>query len=358
MRRAVVIGGGPAGTATGVHLARAGWGVSLVEQRAYPRAKVCGEFISPSATGALESVIAPERLAARGAVRVDRVAIEAGGRERTWRLSCPGWALGRGVLDAELIEAARGAGATIVQPARVVEVVTGAEGVEVRLDGGGVIRGDVVVHADGRGRLDAGARATPEARGLVALKCHLRSRACAAGEVRLRACRGAYVGVIGIEGGRGTCALVVRKSLLREVPEPDALVGRLCPWYSREMREGEWLACGVARSGLVRGGHARSLRVGNAAGAVDPVGGEGIGLALWGASRLAGELVRGGSIEEAGARYAEALRARLRARRLGCAAAAWVLMRPRVVSAGWKVLDVPRAWSWMTGKGGGGLRSA
>src|SRR5262245_44708539 len=45
---AVVIGGGPAGSATGLMLARAGWRVALVEKSRFPRPKVCGEFISAS----------------------------------------------------------------------------------------------------------------------------------------------------------------------------------------------------------------------------------------------------------------------------------------------------------------------
>jgi flavin-dependent dehydrogenase len=43
---ALVIGGGPAGATTALLLARAGWSVALVERKAFPRRKVCGEFIS------------------------------------------------------------------------------------------------------------------------------------------------------------------------------------------------------------------------------------------------------------------------------------------------------------------------
>ena len=48
---ALVIGAGPAGCASAILLARAGWHVILVEQSAYPRQKVCGECIS---AGSLE----------------------------------------------------------------------------------------------------------------------------------------------------------------------------------------------------------------------------------------------------------------------------------------------------------------
>src|SRR5215468_9368124 len=43
---ALVIGGGPAGAATALLLARAGWSVALLERKIFPRRKVCGEYIS------------------------------------------------------------------------------------------------------------------------------------------------------------------------------------------------------------------------------------------------------------------------------------------------------------------------
>jgi len=39
---AVVIGAGPAGSATAILLARLGWSVALVERQRFPRRKVCG----------------------------------------------------------------------------------------------------------------------------------------------------------------------------------------------------------------------------------------------------------------------------------------------------------------------------
>src|SRR5688500_19878678 len=47
MHEIIIVGGGPAGASAAIHLARAGARVLLAEQRKFPRAKLCGEFISP-----------------------------------------------------------------------------------------------------------------------------------------------------------------------------------------------------------------------------------------------------------------------------------------------------------------------
>src|SRR4026207_980792 len=43
----IIAGAGPAGSSAAIHLAREGMRVLLVEQKKFPRAKLCGEFISP-----------------------------------------------------------------------------------------------------------------------------------------------------------------------------------------------------------------------------------------------------------------------------------------------------------------------
>ncbi|WP_033196316.1 FAD-dependent oxidoreductase, partial [Streptomyces xiaopingdaonensis] len=46
----IVVGAGPAGSATAYHLARSGLDVLLLEKTAFPREKVCGDGLTPRAT--------------------------------------------------------------------------------------------------------------------------------------------------------------------------------------------------------------------------------------------------------------------------------------------------------------------
>src|SRR5438552_17651436 len=43
----IIAGGGPAGSSAAIHLAQRGARVLLAEKKKFPRAKLCGEFISP-----------------------------------------------------------------------------------------------------------------------------------------------------------------------------------------------------------------------------------------------------------------------------------------------------------------------
>ena len=45
----IVVGAGPAGSATAAHLAQAGLAVTLLEKSAFPREKVCGDGLTPRA---------------------------------------------------------------------------------------------------------------------------------------------------------------------------------------------------------------------------------------------------------------------------------------------------------------------
>ena len=377
MRRScAIIGAGPAGSTAGALLARARWRVDIFEKSRFPRAKVCGEFISPAATDLLESLICARELEGLGAQRCAGVAIEAGGREVRWRLPRAGWALSRGALDAALLARAAEAGARVHSPAIVRAVRYEADGVVVVADGapdggecaaGGAgrrerfeLRADIVIHADGFGRHDP-AGCVPVDTRLVAFKRHFR-RAAEPGVVRLRSQAGAYIGFIDVEGGLSTCAWVARRSAAgRVAPRAPAGVARSRPEDEGAPAGGRGyplLACPMARSGYIAPGHVRSFRIGNAAAAVDPVGGEGIGLALWSAATLAGLLAEaepdGDALRHVQRQFGRLYRARLRTRLPACRLAAETLMRPRLAGAVRPALELGAIgpWSRLTGKPG------
>jgi len=361
---AVIVGAGPAGAAVAIGLAEQGRRVLVVESRRFPRSKVCGEFISPAVGDLLESLVGNEGLDGARAVPITRMHLACDGLERRWALSARAWAMGRDDLDADMADLARRRGALVLQPATVRKVAYREDGISALLADGAELRSKVIVHADGTGRHDP-AGPVARARGLVGIKCHARDVA-PSGVVAMRALRGAYVGTISLGEGtgaaRGTLAACVKNDLIRRWRgDHDAMLGALWPGFDPRCRIGPWLSCPIARSGAIEPGHPRSFRVGNAGGAVDPVGGEGIGLALWSGDRLAGmlercDLDRIGDLGVAQAEFLRATKAKLRLRRFACRAAAEVLMRPSLVRAMWPALGMGgltiEPWYRLSGKPG------
>src|SRR5260370_21015989 len=90
----IIAGGGPAGSSAAIHLAMRGPRVLLAEQKRFPRAKLCGEFISPECLPHFERLGVADRMLAAGAGRIEgkgfflhrrRSAGEAGPRFRAPR---------------------------------------------------------------------------------------------------------------------------------------------------------------------------------------------------------------------------------------------------------------------------------
>lgn len=332
----VVVGSGPAGAAAAIALLRRGIPVAIVERSAFPRVKVCGEFISPAATDLLESLIPPAELLAAGARRIDAVMLDMPGAPPTrWAMPRPAWAISRASLDTRLTQRARAAGAEVIQPAAVRDVRYSDSHAEIVLNAGRILHADAVIHADGTGRFDP-AGPIPMRPGVIGLKCHFRPRADAdLACVGMRAAPGAYIGVIAVESGLATCAVTASVALFRRhAGDADAMLRDCWPRWDPTRRVGDWRHSGIGASGYIDPGHPRSFRVGNAAAAVEPIGGEGIGLALWAGLTLGDTLDprRPHTMRLTQRTFALAYRRRLRLRRPVCRLAAACLMHPRCLA--------------------------
>ncbi len=115
-RDLIVIGAGPAGAATALRAARAGAKVTVFEKAAPGRDKVCGDGLTPRAVAALHEL----GVSLNGAHRIDGLRMIAGStrREMLWpatgRFGAHGAVWPRRELDKHLIDSAAEAGAEIV----------------------------------------------------------------------------------------------------------------------------------------------------------------------------------------------------------------------------------------------------
>lgn len=118
----LVLGAGPAGSATAIALARRGFAVALADRKAFPRGKPCGEFLSPECVPYLDALGEGELLARVGAWEVAGMRLSAAGAIAHGRFRAlgdsrhgrAGFGIRRERFDHELVRAAARAGATFL----------------------------------------------------------------------------------------------------------------------------------------------------------------------------------------------------------------------------------------------------
>ena len=121
----LVVGGGPSGSSCAYWLAEAGWDVALVEKKEFPRAKTCGDGLTPRAVRQIADMGIEGSLA--GAHRYTGLRAHAFGKvlDLPWpeHPSFPsyGYVITRHDLDAIVNERAVKAGATVWQGTEALE---------------------------------------------------------------------------------------------------------------------------------------------------------------------------------------------------------------------------------------------
>jgi menaquinone-9 beta-reductase len=380
---AVVIGAGPAGSSAAILLSRAGWSVALLEARPFPRRKVCGECVAASNLPLLEALGVGETLRRRAGPELRRVALWCGGERISAALpACAdgdhpwGRAIGREHLDLLLLEQARAAGAAVLQPCRALAIRADARGASYRVDAtdGGVkvsLRAPVVIRAHGSWQPPPADEAfwsrARRPSDLLGFKASFHDAALEDGLLPVLGFTGGYGGMVIAGDGVATLACCIRRDRLaasRRRGAADAgargstgsaagetvetLLRRECRGVREALadasRLGPWLAAGPIRPGVrLGGGYRGAFVIGNAAGEVHPIIGEGISMALQSAWLLCEDLagspeafrpdMRGESrrrqIHE---RYASRWRAHFRGRMRLAACFAHAAMRPGIAA--------------------------
>lgn len=214
----VIAGGGLAGCAAAIQLARCGRSVLLVEKKTYPSHKLCGEFLSPEVTATFARLGVLERVLEAEPHRIRRARVTTShGAAFEAALPAPGLGLSRYALDELLAEAAAQAGA-VVQEGTLVRSIEGGfeQGFTVRT-GSESYGARVVLGAFGkRSRLDGqlGRSFVQERYPHIAFKAHFVGPALG-DVVELHAFRGGYCGLSHVEGGRINACWIGRAEALR-----------------------------------------------------------------------------------------------------------------------------------------------
>jgi geranylgeranyl reductase family protein len=287
---AIVVGAGPAGSTCAYRLASAGASVLLLDRARFPRDKPCGGGVTGRAARLLPFSIAPVVEDTVTSVRM-RLRyggwFERGGAEplvlMTQRLR----------LDAFLLERAVAAGAELREGAKVTAAEAGPDGATLTVDDE-VLAAETLIGADGVNGVCAKSLGLGGNQAVgVALEGNVPYARLGDGY------RGRAVLELGIVPGgygwvfpKGDHANIGIGGWEREGPRLRASLGELCAAHGVEAEElegvrGYRLPLRSPRSHLARG---RAAVIGDAAGLVDPVSGDGMFEAFLSA-KLAAETV-------------------------------------------------------------------
>ncbi|HZE63144.1 MAG TPA: NAD(P)/FAD-dependent oxidoreductase [Pyrinomonadaceae bacterium] len=301
-----IAGAGPAGTSAAIRLALHGARVLLLEEKKFPRAKLCGEFISPECLGHFQQLGVIDQMIAAGATSLgETVFYSARGHQvavpSEWFTSgATALGLSRSEMDQRLLERAKAAGVVVLENAHATGPLLEDDsvcGVHVKTSAGtNDYRARITIDATGRSRTlarhfdrDQRSRSSKQKRGLVAFKAHLENTRVTPGACEIYFYVGGYGGLSEIEHGLSNLCFIVSASEVRRCgSDPDRVLQEVVMQNSRaaetlcEARlRSPWLSVSLEGFGRKTLAPANGLlTIGDAASFIDPFTGSGMLMAL------------------------------------------------------------------------------
>ena len=310
----VIVGGaGPAGSSAAIHLARNGLRVLLVEQKKFPRPKLCGEFISPECQRHFENLgVAESMISAGPGAIAETVFYSTRGHHVTipssWFGGPSALGLSRAVMDNVLFRRAQECGVKVLEGGSISEpIIDGSDvlGVKIKIDGDEQEhRAPLTIDATGRARILTRklnlAQRKSKAK-LIAFKAHLRNTRVAENACEIYFYPEGYGGLSTIEGEiSNLCFIISAEQVRRHHSDPETVMRELVMKNRRAAytlahaeAESEWLSASWERFGPQRPNPARGLlAIGDAAAFIDPFTGSGMLMAFESGELAATVIVR------------------------------------------------------------------
>lgn len=297
----IIAGAGPAGSSAAIHLARNELRVLLVEQKKFPRAKLCGEFISPECRRHFETLgVADAMTNSDPASLTETVFYSTGGHSVTipssWFGGPAALGLSRAVMDDVLLRRAETCGVTVLEGTTITEPILDGNtvhGVKLKINGDEQQHtAPLTIDATGRARILTRKLHAREARSkakLIAFKVHLRNTRVAPGACEIYFYPDGYGGLSSIEGDVSNLCFIIAAGQVKRYHSNAELVMRELVMKNRRAAytlehaqpESEWLSASWERFGRQQPNVARGLlAIGDSAAFIDPFTGSGMLMAL------------------------------------------------------------------------------
>jgi flavin-dependent dehydrogenase len=317
----IIAGAGPAGSSAAIHLARSGIKVLLVEQKKFPRAKLCGEFISPECQKHFENLgVADAMSASQPAAITETVFYSTRGHHinipSSWFGRSTALGLSRAVMDNVLLRRAQECGVTVLEGVSVTEAIlhaTEVKGVRVKEN---EYFAPLTIDATGRARIltkklhrSTEPKSKPK---LIAFKAHLRNTRVAPNACEIYFYPEGYGGLSTVEGEiSNLCFIISAEQVKRHYSNPEIVMREMVMKNRRAAHTleqaqpvSEWLSASWERFGRQQPCPAKGLlTIGDSAAFIDPFTGSGMLMALESGELVADVIVRHRNSESVAAQY-------------------------------------------------------
>ena len=306
----IIAGAGPAGSSAAIHLARNGLRILLVEQKKFPRAKLCGEFISPECERHFESLGVAEaiKLSAPAAI-TETIFYSSRGHHvsipSSWFGGTAALGLSRAVMDQVLLQRARDCGVTVLEGTTITEpILEGHEVRGVRLKTNEQYFAPLTIDATGRPHILTRKLHTGEPKSkakLIAFKVHLRNTRVMPNTCEIYFYPEGYGGLSSVErDSSNLCFIISAEQVKRHYSNPGLVVREMVMKNQRAaytlrhaQPESEWLSASWERFGRQEPSPANGLlAIGDSAAFIDPFTGSGMLMAFESGELVAEVIVR------------------------------------------------------------------
>lgn len=243
-------------------------------------------------------------------------------------------------MDDLLVRSAAAAGAQVRLRCRCESVATGRVRLRDlernRLE---TLDADLILLADGKSSLLPGRVADPAGFGI---KAHFNCPNAIPNTIELFGAKSCYGGIAPIEHGQFNLAFAIPKSRIR--PDLDALLNQIAsenPALRNRLRNAtrlsDFLASPLPRFSVRGDWPPGIIPLGNAAAAIEPIGGEGMGLALRSAQIVCEQLLQADSVDSASIQRAYNRLWQMRS--VICRAGGWMISRPMLCEVSARCLE-------------------
>jgi menaquinone-9 beta-reductase len=291
-----IIGGGIAGLSLSIDLKKRGYEVLVIEKGNYPRHKVCGEYISMESHPYLLK-LCPE-LSALDLPIINNFKLSSGNdKEFATKLSLGGFGISRYLLEDFLFKEAKKQGVEFMLNTRAQNILhaTDVDGYKINTNSV-VITASLVCNATGRkSNLKTVEKTNPTKTNYVGIKYHIKLPRDQT-QIEIHNFPGGYCGISNIENGLSCLCYIVNSKYLKQVNNSIAELEKKILYKNHNLKNIFTRAEFVFKEPVTVSGIHFQIKnpvidnvffVGDAAGSMAPITGNGMSMALRSASVLA-----------------------------------------------------------------------